>query len=224
MSYLPRVLTAFGRLFEYPDEHTSEYAELLFVVLQHEAPEAASCISRFGAYIEQHAMTELEELYSSTFEVNPACPAEVGWHLFGEEYSRGLFLVRMRQELKKYGLEESIELPDHLTHALAVTAAMPDSEAVRFVKACLQPAVEKMSTTIEGKRTEYEHVLHALRIVLDHAWGPRPVSEEEDFRNRVPFARDPLRDYQVADVGSNCGTGCTTPGDLIQLDVSKKQV
>jgi len=37
-----------------------------------------------------------------TFDINPACALEVGWHLFGEDYMRGQFLVRMREELSKY--------------------------------------------------------------------------------------------------------------------------
>ena len=48
---------------------------------------------------------------------------------FGEEYARGMFLVRMREEMRKYNLAESVELPDHISHVLAVVAAMPDDEA-----------------------------------------------------------------------------------------------
>ena len=66
----------------------------------------------------------LEEAFTGTFDVNPACALEVGWHLFGEEYARGMFLVRMREELRKYGLAESSELPDHVSHVLAIVNAI----------------------------------------------------------------------------------------------------
>src|SRR6266568_3182701 len=56
-----------------------------------------------------------QELYVQTFEFNPACTLELGWHLFGENYERGEFLVRMREQLRRHGIAESNELPDHLT-------------------------------------------------------------------------------------------------------------
>ncbi len=46
---------------------------------------------------------EVEEAFTRTFDVNPACALEVGWHLFGEEYTAAMFLVRMREELRKHG-------------------------------------------------------------------------------------------------------------------------
>ena len=122
MSHLPKVLNALSRLLSYPDEQTVQTAELLYVLLMDELPEAASEASIFGAFTEQHELHEVEESFTRTFDVNPTCALEVGWHLFGEEYARGMFLVRMREELRKYGLAESAELPDHLCHVLAVVA------------------------------------------------------------------------------------------------------
>ena len=48
-------------------------------------------------------------------------------------------MVRMREELRKYGLPETVELPDHIAHVLSVVAAMPcgRSHAIRL---CLRLA------------------------------------------------------------------------------------
>ena len=72
---------------------------------------------------EQLGSTELEELYTRTFDINPVCSLEVGWHLFGEDYNRGAFLVRMRGLLREHGIEEGAELPDHLESVLRVLDA-----------------------------------------------------------------------------------------------------
>ena len=111
----------------------------MYVILQGEIPEAAKAAADFGAFAEQHELWEVEEAFTRTFDVNPTCALEVGWHLFGEEYARGMFLVRMREELRKYSLPESAELPDHIAHVLAVVAAMPDDEAAQL-RAGLRPA------------------------------------------------------------------------------------
>lgn len=218
MSHLPKVLNALSKLLSYPDEHTVQTAELLYVLLMEELPEAASEASVFGSFADQHELHELEETFTRTFDVNPTCALEVGWHLFGEEYARGMFLVRMREELRKYGLSESAELPDHLYHVLAVVAAMPEEEATRFVKACVQPAVEKMNAALAGKGSDYGHVVSCLALVLRHTWG-EPAETTEDASRPAAFAGDPLRAFPVADVMAGGASSCGEPLDLVPLTI-----
>ena len=216
MSHLPKILNALSRLLSYPDEHTVQSAELLYVLLMDELPEAASAAAVFGAFVDQHEVWDVEETFTRTFDVNPTCALEVGWHLFGEEYARGMFLVRMRQELRKYGLAESTELTDHLCHVLAVVAAMPDDEATRFVKACVQPAVEKMDQALQGKECPYGHIVRCLALVLASTWGKADATDNSGQR---PFKSDPLRSYRPADVGcgEGCGASCNDPVQLVSL-------
>ncbi len=228
----PKTLRTLSRLLTYPDEQTVEAAELLFIILQGELPEAAANMSSFGAYAEQHALWELEEAFTGTFDVNPACALEVGWHLFGEEYARGLFLVRMREELRKYGLEESSELPDHITHVLAIIGAMPDDEATRFVTACVLPAVKKMHAAVQENGSPYGDVVSCLALILNHVWGEGGSlsdGSEAAYENgeAMPRGVDLLHAFPVADVrfggcsGGGCGSG--EPKDLVQLGITVSQ-
>ena len=221
MSHIPKVMDAYARLLTYPSEYTAQTAELLYVVLTDELPESALDIARFGSYVEQHSAWELEEAFTGTFDVNPECALEVGWHLFGEEYARGLFLVRMREELRKYGLPESSELPDHIAHVLAVVAAMPQHEASRFVTACVQPAVEKMNSALAEKDTPYRHVISSLAGLMEQKWGtPRSPDGPSVLESRSEDV-DPLHAFPVAAAG--CGGGCHgSCGDdhLVQLDAN----
>lgn len=138
-----KTLRAFGQLLTYPNQHTAEAAELLYIILMSDVPEAAKGISAFGTFIEQHDLWEVEEAFTQTFDV--ILPVlDIGWHLFGEEYARGMFLVRMREELRKHGLVETTELPDHITHVLAIIGEMSDEDAGKFVRACILPAMLKM--------------------------------------------------------------------------------
>jgi len=220
MSHIPKVLCGLSRLLSYPDEHTVQTAEFLFVILHGEIPEASRAASDFGAFAEQHELWEVEEAFTRTFDVNPACALEVGWHLFGEEYARGMFLVRMREELRKYDLPESAELPDHISHVLAVAAAMPDVEAARFVRACVQPAVEKMKQALEGKDTPYRHVVACLAAVLAARWGQCEATEQPQMLQSSTNELDPLRAFPVADVGcgSGCGSSCDGNVDVVPLE------
>ena len=93
MSHLPKVLNALSKLLSYPDESTIQTAELLYVLLMEELPEAASEASTFGSYVSQRELDEVEEAFTRIFDINPTCALEVGWHLFGEEYARGMVTV-----------------------------------------------------------------------------------------------------------------------------------
>ncbi len=221
----PKTLRSLVHLLSYPDEQTVEYAELLYVILQGELPEAARSMSEFGAFLESHPLWQIEEAFTETFDVNPACALEVGWHLFGEEYARGMFLVRMREELRKYNLPESRELPDHLTHVLSVIGAMPEEEAKRFVTACVLPAVAKLRTAVNKKQTPYRHVVNCLADILQHVWGDgQPLTDGSEAghpdKHAIPEGVDLLHAFPVADIDFRCGSGCgSAPNEreLVQL-------
>ena len=221
MSHIPKVMDAFAWLLSYPDQHTAQAAELLYIVLQGEMPDSASDMSQFGTFLEQHEPWQVEEAFTGTFDVNPACALEVGWHLFGEEYARGMFLVRMREELRKYELPESTELPDHISHVLAIMSAMPDDEAARFVTACVQPAVEKMKDALAKKDTPYGNVISCLAAVIKAKWGAgKTMAQEDVLASRTPQT-DPLHAFPVAGVGcgDKCSSSCGEPS-VVDLHIS----
>ena len=206
--HLHQVLEQLARLLRYPDRHTIQAAETLYVILQHEIPLAAKSIAGFGERCERATPEELEEIYTQTFEINSKCAPEIGWHLFGEEFTRGMLLVRMREELERYNIRETTELPDHISHVLALVAAMPREEADRFVPACVVPAVRKMVASAERMGSPYLHVLRCLEEVLMHEWGML-IREAEDEATTMSPGVDPLHAFPVLgstdDACGSCG-------------------
>ena len=136
-----------------------------------EDPATAEVLEPFQQRVHDTDAIDLEELYTRTFDINPVCTLEVGWHLYGEDYSRGAFLVKMRQTMRQVGVEETSELPDHLTHTLAVAGRMPVAEAARFVREHVLPAVLKMLAGFEDARDDYRCVLDAVRSYLTAHYG-----------------------------------------------------
>ena len=217
VSEIVRSLGTISRLLSYPDEHYVPLVELLYLLVQNDLPDTAKGISEFGQFIEQCGEHELEEAYTRTFDVNPSCALEIGWHLFGEDYMRGQFLVRMRGELAKYEITETGELPDHLTHVLPVLAMMPADEAHQFSHACVFPALHKMQTSLDKNQSPYRHLIRCLLQVLEQEYGisePWGENEDKNLQNtaafpgqngpRPPGGSDPLRSYPLP--GSNCGS------------------
>jgi len=109
---------------------------------------------------------ELEELYTQTFDINPVSSLEIGWHLFGETYERGSFLVKMRETLRELAVEESADLPDHITHVLLALGRMEKEEQTEFSEMFIVPALNKILDTFEGKNNPYESLLKIISMLI----------------------------------------------------------
>lgn len=172
-------------LLRYPSEGYVGEAACCCDALSASSPEIALPLRELIDQTRSLSLEDLQALYTATFDLDPVCSLEVGWHLFGENYERGEFLVRMRGELQRLGVKESTELPDHLSHALQALGRMKEDEAADFAAACLFPALDKMSAGIKDKANPFENVLAAATRLLEHRY-PRPepamVPAEPAFR------------------------------------------
>jgi len=153
---------------------------------------AAARIESFTRSVSGRPLEEIQELYTRTFDLNPVCALEVGWHLYGENYERGRFLVRMRELLRVLGIEETVELPDHLITMLPALARLEADTAQDLASGYVGRALPKMLAGLAGKENAYEDVLQALRQVLEARYGPiageppGPSSTLPHHRRRSP--------------------------------------
>jgi nitrate reductase delta subunit len=144
---------ALARLFEYPGED--------YIARCREAG-----LDDFAQALEPLSVGEIQEQFIATFDWNPATALDLGWHLYGEQYARGEFLVRVREELRRYGLPESAELPDHLTHVLRLLARMEPARAEEFAREYVAPAVAKLVSSLDQRQTPFAMLMRAVRHAL----------------------------------------------------------
>ncbi|HHQ48346.1 MAG TPA: nitrate reductase molybdenum cofactor assembly chaperone [Acidobacteria bacterium] len=161
----PDPFAALAVLLGYPAGEPDRLTEAV-CVLSAAGGEVARAAARFSEEIEGMGRGELEELYTRTFDLDPAASLDVGWHLYGEAYERGRFLVTVRGLLREHGIAESGELPDHLGHVLPLLARMGADEAGPFAERFVAPALEKMSASLEDTANPYRHVLAAARALV----------------------------------------------------------
>jgi nitrate reductase molybdenum cofactor assembly chaperone len=166
-----RQYDALARLLAYPNEQYRHDLCDCRHALADDYSEAMRFLDRFTHDVESRTIEDLQELYTRAFDLTPLCSLELGWQLFGENYSRGEFLVAMRQTLGRLGVPESTELPDHITHVLLAFGRMPAREANRFASKFLLPALEKMLQGLRGKNCPYEEILEAIRALVLSPYG-----------------------------------------------------
>lgn len=117
---------------------------------------------------------ELEELYTKTFDLNPDCALDLGWHLFGEAYGRGAFLVEVKTLLSEHGVEAGTELPDHLPSVLRLLARLDPPRRERLARERVLPALDPLEKGLSAFDSPFVDLVHAVRAEL----APAPATTE----------------------------------------------
>jgi nitrate reductase molybdenum cofactor assembly chaperone len=120
-------------------------------------------LAEFAKKIGGLPVETLQELFTQTFDWNPDTTLDIGWHLFGENYDRGDFLVKLRGALRAHGVAESHELPDHLSHVLPLLDHMPEDERSEFVTKYVLPAIGKLYDGLAKAESPFLPLVIAVR-------------------------------------------------------------
>lgn len=160
-----QLFSAFADLLRYPSADPAPLARRCHALLRRR--DAAADLDAFAARAERAGPHELEELYASTFDLDPACAPYVGHHLCGDGPQRGVFLSRLTEVYRKDGFEVVApdgELPDHLTVVLRYLAAVAGgADRQALLDDALVPALDKMLASLDDPKNVYRSVLSALR-------------------------------------------------------------
>jgi nitrate reductase delta subunit len=157
---------ALACLLSYPGEgHGARYPAAVAMVSA-AVPEASAELRAFLAGIAPLGEGELEELYTRTFDNVAERSLEVGWQLFGENYARGVLLVRLRALLRQHGVPERIELPDHLAHVLPLLARADEAVAASLAHGHARQACEKVLAALRELESPWSGVLAAVLALL----------------------------------------------------------
>ncbi len=167
----------FAHLLDYPDPSLPGRIEECAAEFKVAFPKAAKVFEAFQHSQQKLGMTRLQEVYTATFDLQPECTLNLGYHLFGDDQRRGMFLAKLKELYWEAGIDTGSELPDHLCHLLRYVAARPVSEAGQAIVAdCLLPAVSKIALRTMQKSDPYQPVLEALLLWLQHESEREPVS------------------------------------------------
>lgn len=165
---------AFDRMaavLTYPGPDHAVAIEECRVALAPTSADAAALVARFREITSHKTLAELQELYTGTFDFDPARTLDLSWHVFGEGYERGAFLAAIRQDLRAAGLQETTELPDHVTHVLPLIGRLTEPRAGEF-SAFAASALDRVREALRDSGNPYEFLIQAVICALR---GTRPI-------------------------------------------------
>ncbi len=159
-----QLLTDVSHLLEYPGEETPGLAQRTAETWK-EGP-MAQAIQALAEWAGKDPRG-CEERYTQLFDMSPRCTLNVGYHLFGEDYQRGLLLAYLQAELRNAGVEDEKDLPDYLPTLLRLLVNLEDPEdKTLLVERLIVPGLEKMTSELEGDKTPFSSILRALPELL----------------------------------------------------------
>lgn len=157
----------FAPLLDYPDGKWQAAIESFGELYANEGSERSDAFTTFREKVMPLSLSELQELYTRTFDLSPVCALEIGYHLFGENYKRGVFLANLRETEAPFALGQEQQLPDYLPVLLRLLTKLDDEELRRsLIVDCMIPALEKMLHTLGEGENPYRHLIAAVKAVL----------------------------------------------------------
>ncbi|NHZ70857.1 MAG: nitrate reductase [Proteobacteria bacterium] len=122
---------------------------------------------RFAKGIDGQSLHDIEEMFTTTFDLSPLVAPYVGHLAWGDSYERGSFMAELRGAMRDVGVDPEGELPDHLDPILRYLAAT--DEPVESLAPVLVPAITKMEKTLKkaDSKNPYIHVLQAARLAAE---------------------------------------------------------
>lgn len=107
---------------------------------------AGELIKGFRRVLGEMSSGELEEAYTSAFDLQADGCLYVGHHLFGEDRRRNLFLSMLKEHYRTRGYSSGNELPDYLPAMLRFASEHErDPETEELMGECVIPALRKMA-------------------------------------------------------------------------------
>jgi nitrate reductase assembly molybdenum cofactor insertion protein NarJ len=162
-----RIFQAWAELLSYPGEGRGDRICSRIDQIGEAEPSLRDELRPLFDYASAHSESDLEEVFTRTFDSNAERALEVGWHLHGENYARGAFMVRMRGLLRDLRVEESSELPDHLSHVLSVLALADPQLSRALASTVVAPALVKIAAGFPDTGNPYLGVVTSLKKFID---------------------------------------------------------
>lgn len=173
-------------LLDYPDRSTVATAESCAPLLRTLNPEANEGFACFLNFLSSHPLAQIEEIYTATFDLQPACYPYVGYQLCGENQKRALFLMRLQQLYRQHDFAIGEELPDHLVTLLHFVASVDNRQCREdLVFDGILPALDKMLSQTEQTDNPYIQLLQVVRLALAQNAPTTTVAPAELPRKEV---------------------------------------
>ena len=161
------IYSLFAGILDYPVQPIEQVVIDCSAELALGCPEVHQHLTAFLDGIAGKNLGRLQEIYTNAFDLRPDCTPNLGYHLFGDDGRRGLFLAELKGRMESSCIDPGCELPDHISLLLRYMQRN-EQERCAVIEDCMLPAVSRMADVLGSSENPYKHVLRALLSLLQH--------------------------------------------------------
>ncbi|MCK5720704.1 MAG: molecular chaperone TorD family protein [Thiomargarita sp.] len=165
-----QLYSCFSFILDYPTLDLSKHIQNCVNLLKTDYPETIESLENFQIFIKETPIGKLEEIYTATFDINPACHIFAGHILFGESFKRGSFMAALEEEYQERNFDKGKELADHIPILFRFLnqVDLNDTFLEELIADCLIPVFEKMNANFQDDSTNpYVPILRIISVMLE---------------------------------------------------------
>jgi nitrate reductase delta subunit len=160
-----RAMAELAAVFEYPSTNYKRDVEQWLSTHGEEFPGAAFALTEFSQAIADRSFTDLEEIYTRTFDMAPMCSPYISGHIYGDEnFERGTLLTALNDRYNQCQFNTGGELPDHLALILKFMPNFSAEELEELSEYCLDKPLTEMYSALSDN--PYRHAVKAVKEIL----------------------------------------------------------
>ena len=169
-------------LLTYPDEDFFVSLSNVKVLLEKTNFDSKDSFDEFYMQVQNLSIGKIQELYTSTFELNAKFSLNIGSHIFKDDIKkRSMFMLRIREALTKYEVEEKTELPDFLPFILKLSTKIDDIDSLEsLLVECLIDPICEMIEQLKDNKNCYYYLLETVYQILQYDLKKIKTVELED--------------------------------------------
>ncbi len=169
-------------LLTYPDEDFFVSLSNVKVLLEKTNFDSKDSFDKFYMQVQNLSIGKIQELYTSTFELNAKFSLNIGSHIFKDDIKkRSMFMLRIREALTKYEVEEKTELPDFLPFILKLSTKIDDIDSLEsLLIECLIDPICEMIELLKDNKNSYYYLLETVYQILQYDLKKIKTVELED--------------------------------------------
>lgn len=153
----------FADILDYPGPRLAASTENCAGRLARKLPKAEELLRNFQKSHAGVSLSQLQEAYTSIFDMQPECTLNLGYQLLGDDWRRSVFLFKLKELYQAHNFDIGCELPDHLCVLLRFLATRPeDREVSELLDDGLIPVLSRLASSLQLGETPYRWVLQAL--------------------------------------------------------------
>lgn len=160
-------LAQLGQMLDYPSQGYAQGIQRLRQSVASAYPSAASVLEQFNTICEQRSLSEMEELFTRTFDLAAICSPYVTGYIYGDEnFDRGTLMAKLQEKYAELGFDSGGELPDHLSILLRFAGWLDEEALNELISLCLLQPVTEMAERLKDPDNPFYFLLSAVLVVL----------------------------------------------------------